>query len=360
LEDEIQPDGSLHRRHKSEVLGTLKDFPTKRLAQRELDIRLAVVNTTTYRASPTALFTDFAERWKVKVMCNHKPSSQSSERSDIKAWVNVIGDYSMKNISAELVQTVVSAWKSTRSAKTIRNRVATFRLLWASAKAWSYVAHDPCEALSLPDWTRSEQPTFSVEEVQRIIAASKPPYDVVFWLVAETGIRRGEVCALNVGHVDLENRIITVKQSMWNRQITTTKADKPRKFALSSQLTQRLKFFVDGRSVEEPLFLTKQGKRLHPDNFVKRHLKPILKALGLHGALHAFRHGNATALDILPMKVRQERLGHVSPNTTMAYTHFVSEDDRKIAEGLGRFFAQVCPDLPKNVNGSGATISQAV
>jgi len=41
--------------------------------------------------------------------------------------------------------------------------------------------------------------------------------------------------------------------------------------------------------------------------------------LGLKGALHAFRHGNATALDRMnvPMKVRQERLGHVEPQTTM-------------------------------------------
>jgi hypothetical protein len=52
------------------------------------------------------------------------------------------------------------------------------------------------------------------------------------------------------------------------------------------------------------------GKRLHPDNFVKRKLKPILQQLGLEGAMHAFRHGNATALDGLnvPLKVRQERL----------------------------------------------------
>jgi integrase len=42
------------------------------------------------------------------------------------------------------------------------------------------------------------------------------------------------------------------------------------------------------------------------------------------------------------MKVRQERLGHVDPNTTMNYTHLVSEDDRMLAAKLGEFFAQVC------------------
>jgi len=40
------------------------------------------------------------------------------------------------------------------------------------------------------------------------------------------------------------------------------------------------------------------------------------------GAAHAFRHGNPTLLDHLhaPMKVRQDRLGHADPLTTMGYT----------------------------------------
>ncbi len=111
---------------------------------------------------------------------------------------------------------------------------------------------------------------------------------------------------------------------------------------------------MEGRAADDPLFVTPQrttnagrvigGRRLHPGNFVKRNLKPVLTKLGLQGAMHAFRHGNATALDRLqaPMKVRQERLGHVDPRTTMDYTHLVSADDRRIAEELGGFFAQTC------------------
>ena len=88
-----------------------------------------------------------------------------------------------------------------------------------------------------------------------------------------------------------------------------------------------------GRS-DEPLFLSKKGKRLEPDNFVKRHLKPILKKLGLEGAAHAFRHGNATLLDSsgASLRVRQDRLGHADPKTTMLYTHAVSEDRPKLPQ----------------------------
>jgi integrase len=342
LDDELRPDGSVIRHHRAEKLGTKAEFPTKRLAQRELDRRLAIVNNPTYKARPTASFSDFAERWKVQVLTKHKASSQSSMKSELKAWIKAIGPFSMKEVSCERLQAVITSWKV--NPKTVRNRVATFRLLWNSAKAWQYVLHDPCEGLVLEKWDRPEQPSFSLEDVTKIIQAAPAPYDLVFWLAFETGVRRGEICALNVGHVDLPNRIIVVRDSRWNRHITANKSRKPRVFSLSPQLVERLKPYIDGRAADEPLFLSKMKKRLHPDNFVKRNLKPILKELGLSGAMHAFRHGNATVLDQLnaPMKVRQERLGHVDPKTTMGYTHLVGEDDRRIAAEMGGFFAQVC------------------
>ena len=51
-------------------------------------------------------------------------------------------------------------------------------------------------------------------------------------------------------------------------------------FSISARLAERLKPFVDGRHLAAPLFLTAEGKRLHPDNFVKRKLKPLLKKWG--------------------------------------------------------------------------------
>lgn len=368
MEDELQSDSIVVRRHKSEVLGTLKQFPTKRLAQRELDARVSVVNSPTYRARPTATFRELAERWKTLVLPNHADSTQRTEKSDIKAWVEAIGDVLVKDIDCELIQAVITGWKKDRSPKTIRNRVATFRLIWDKAKAWRYVAHTAYEGLDLPDYIRQEQPAFTAEDVKRIIAGSKAPYDAIWRLVAETGIRRGEVCGLNVSDVDLANHIITVKRSVSkNRKLKSPKNGKARMFAISPQLADRLKNYVSGRNVDEPLFLSRMGKRLEPDNFVKRHLKPILKKLGLEGAAHAFRHGNATLLDSLraPMKVRQDRLGHADPKTTMLYTHAVSADERSTAEQLGdlleaEFLSQDCPKLPPNTGTASDLSSEAV
>jgi hypothetical protein len=48
------------------------------------------------------------------------------------------------------------------------------------------------------------------------------------------------------------------------------------------------------------------------------------------------------------VKVRQDRLGHTDPRTTMGYTHVIGDDHRKGGGALGGFFAQVRLNLPKN------------
>jgi integrase len=271
-----------------------------------------------------------------------------------KHLLPTLGMVAMKDLSGELLQSFVCGCDL--NPKTIKNLVGTLRIMWSTAKAWDYVSHDPFGSLVLPEWDTPEQPAFSPQDMRRIIAAAEPPYNTVYWLVAQTGIRRGEVCALDVGHVDLDGRVIVVKRSRNGKHITDNKSRKPRVFSISPRLADRLRSFVEGRQADEPLFLTAKGKRLHPDNFVKRKLKPLLKRLGLEGGLHAFRHGNATAQDRLhtPMKVRQERLGHAGSRTTMGYTHLVGDDDRRLVEQLDDLFCPVenqsvlCPIVPNS------------
>jgi integrase len=152
---------------------------------------------------------------------------------------------------------------------------------------------------------------------------------------------------LNVGHVDLPNRIIVVWNSRFGKHITPNKSRRPRAFSLSPQLALTLLPMVSGRQADAALFLSRRGKRLSPDNFVKRELKPILNKLGLDGALHAFRHGNATALDHMNarLKVRQESLGHVTAKRTMGYTHLASEDDPLAVRQAGRNFVPKCAQV---------------
>jgi integrase len=89
-----------------------------------------------------------------------------------------------------------------------------------------------------------------------------------------------------------------------------------------------------------------------------RYLHSILERLKIHRAgLHAFRHGNATMLDGLrvPMRVRQDRLGHADAALTLGtYTHMASDDDQKVANELGRM---LCPTFGKSDAVDAANVS---
>jgi integrase len=335
-EDVITQAGVVMRVRKSEVLGTRKDYATKRLALRALEDKLTSINDPSYKATPTITFREFSEKWKKVVLIQHDNSTQKADRSRLRVHLlPELGDMQLRDLNVQLLQGFVARCKG--SAKSIKNMIALLRTIWNSAKSWGYVKHDPFDGLVLRKPEEKEQPMWTLEQVQSIMDSAEKPFDLCLWLLWETGIRRGEICALDVRHVDLANAVIVVRVSRSGSEIKCTKSRKPRVFSLSPQLVAALRVHVYGRSPDEPLFLSSEGKRLHPDNFAKRILKPIVEKLGLEGAFHAMRHGNATTLDELntPLKVRQARLGHVDPATTLSYTHLVSEDDRRVSAQLG-------------------------
>ena len=340
-EDVIQRDGTVERPYRWEVLGTVQDYPTRKLALRALEARLSTINSPTYKARPTATLAEFAKRWDETVLSQHKRSTQSSIRSQLRRWLLPhLGNVALKDLDSQRLQTFISDCQC--NPKTIRNLVATLRMMWNSARAWGYVAHDPFDGLVLPKRGLVETFTFSLDEIKRILDSASKPYKTFYAILAETGIRGGEICALRVADLDLENAVIYVRQSVWRGQIQTVKSRKGnRRFPISPQLVEHLRAYLRGwrPNTLGLLFATENGTPWDHSLVRKRKFHPLLMKLGIpQCGFHAFRHGNATLLDQIgaPMAVRQNRLGHADAQTTMDYTHAVTADERRIAAELGR------------------------
>jgi integrase len=341
-EDIINSNGEVRRVRRKETIGNMKEYPTKRLAQRELDRRLKEVNAEDYKPRPQATFAEFAERWKESVMKQHKPSSQSSEKSDLtRILVPNFGPMSLKDITAEAVQVFVSSFKG--STKTIRNLICTMRLVWKTAKDWGYISHDPFQGLRFPEASKGKTYNFSVEESMAIIAAAPEKWKAFFWLLAETGMRPGELAGLKLNGIDWKAGTIRVEQSVWQGRLQSPKTSNSiRTFAISLELVQRLRTYRRHHWMTNELglmFSSQEGNPLSMDNFRNRVLNPILEELGIDAKLeamgikrcgnYAFRHMNATVMDEIgtPLKTRQHRLGHAQIETTMThYTHKVDAD----------------------------------
>lgn len=350
LEDVIGPGNKIIRVHKSEVIGTKADF-TKRLAQRELDVRLSRINSLNYQPQKVIWFADLAERWKRNIMSNYKPSTKSGMKSSVNKWLlPQFGQLQIQQITTEMLQQFLS--NARVKPKTVRNLFITFKLMWATAKAWGYAEKDICEGIVLPTMNVPEKKWFTQGQMKQIICEANEPYKSMFWICAETGIRGGELCALKVEDLNLDHRVLTVRRSVWKGELQTTKSKKGvRTFAISSQLREHLNSYVINHWKDNPeklFFCTREGTPYNNRDIVDQVLHPILVRLGIARAgLHAFRHGNATIMDGLnaPMRVRQDRLGHEKAETTLGYTHAISEDDRRVADEIGNI---LCSSLPKS------------
>ena len=110
-EDIVRPDGRTHRTRRSEVLGTLKEYPTRRLAERALEQRLSEteINSLNYQPRPTASFREFATKWRKDVLSQLKPSTRSADNSRIqKHLIPELGDMCMKDVTAQRVQAMIA------------------------------------------------------------------------------------------------------------------------------------------------------------------------------------------------------------------------------------------------------------
>ncbi|HYW36865.1 MAG TPA: site-specific integrase [Terriglobales bacterium] len=224
---------------------------------------------------------EFAERWKTDILIHHKASGQTSERAHISKWlVPAFGDVPISDIDTQTIQRSVTVWAGKIAPKTTRNILATMRIIWKTARAWGYVTHNPFEGLMLPRRGLTRKPTLTSEQARDVIRLAVEPYRSLFWIIAETGIRGGEVCGLFAEDVDLARQFIHVKRSAWRAQLQTPKTENAvRSFPISPALSEHLAAFIGER--KGLLFATRTGHPLDNYNIVTWALKPLLMQIGI-------------------------------------------------------------------------------
>jgi integrase len=337
--EDVLEDGKLRRYRPQVLIGTLPEFPTRRLAQRALDRHLREINGVNYKPRPIATFSQLAAKCESTVIAQLKPSTAVNYRSHLRRHLcPFFGKYLLSEITTELVQQFVSGLKG--NPLTIKHIFVTFQVLWRSARDWGYVSTDVTEGVRLPGVVRSERRHFSLEEMSLVIASAEEPYKTCFWLAAETGMRAGELCGLRWQDVDLEQLIVGVAQTAWWGKLQAPKTKQSiRRFSISAELANHLhNRMQEWKPNQHGLVFATRNQTPWQCRKPLRELQALLKKLGLPpGGLHAFRHAQVTLAERLgvPLKTIQGRVGHGSAETTLLYSHAVGEDDRKFSAWLG-------------------------
>jgi len=355
-EDVIRPDGKVVRKRRSVVLGTKKEFPTKRLAERRFEQSLARVNAIGYRPGRVTTLGDFIERWKIEVLSKQEPSSIRAVRSHLKCYiVPHLRQLRLDQLGVENQQSFVTrVAEAGVSRKTVLNVIGTLSSMLNTAKDWGYTC-EPIDIgkLALPKrGLKYEAPHFTLEQLRLILATACNPWRTLFYILTLDGLRAGEVLGLKWVDIDLNLRSIKVNRSAWYGKIKTAKSEASETvLPIPETLAEVLRAY---RSEWKPnpdgfLFVTRNNRPPSSNKVVEYRLWPILDKLGIpRCGLHAFRHTHTSLLleSGATPAVAQRQLRHSDARTTLGiYGHVVGNAHREAVEKVASILDPVGPKL---------------
>ncbi len=246
------------------------------------------------------------------------------------------------------------------SARTVRICHTVMRQSLEQARRWGLIARNPAVDATPPPQRRREVDPPTVAQVQELIDAARtddPDFGVYLWVLAATGCRRGEACALRWTDVDLERGEVAIRRSMaqvgGEVREKDTKTHQSRRMAIDEgtvevlrthRLRQRELALRLGVSVADDalVFSDVEGRPWRPDVCTNRFGR-LRASLGLERVrLHDLRHFVASVLvdGGVPIATISSRLGHGDIATTLnLYTHALPATDQRAATYLGELLS---------------------
>jgi integrase len=248
------------------------------------------------------------------------------------------------------------------TAKTIRNIHNILSGAFSTAERWEWIAWNTTESAKPPTVIRRPVPATAPEDVAKVIAEGRrthPAMALYLWLAAITGARRGELCALQVCDVDLENGVLhlahnyVVVAGRRVRKDTKTHQDRylaidPVTCAMLSEHLDAIRAELGGLGLELPknaYVFSNDPKGASPWNpdWATHKASDLAAAAGVRLNIKGLRHYTASQLLAARFDLRDTaaRLGHGSGGATTLrhYADPVSEVDRRAAAYLAQLTA---------------------
>jgi integrase len=210
--------------------------------------------------------------------------------------------------------------------KTLYTESVIVRQLVNFALARGLIVDDPLRGLKISEPKPKPQPCWTAEEVERILAAAPATYCDALTLLADTGMRVGELEHMTWKDVDFAKNLIHVRP----KEDWKPKSGDQRVIPMSP----RVRALLDRRSRRAGWVVTSPASKRYPlgDQKVSQRrmllaLKRVLKKLGLLGHLHTFRHAfvSTALMKGIPEATVRAWVGHVDERILRLYTHIASE-----------------------------------
>jgi integrase len=320
----------------------------RRLTKREAEKleKVLYVEFTTKPASATEVanqtnFGDFAAHWVERRRPSWSPRTYDNNRAILRNhFIPAFGGHSLGRITTHQIE----GWVAERRAlpepprsKTIANQLSLLRRLFNDAKRWGFAVSNPVDQVERvrPDPPRRKKLIRNVHFRAFLDAALEHggPAGPLLCTALLTGMRLGELAALQWDDVDFDANKIHVRRSVSRGVVTIPKSGQARSVTMSQDLVEILAGM--SRQQGELVFPYRpapghtSGGAQHAletpwydPNRVRHPIARVCKALGIpNRGIHSLRHSFGSALanaGVAPLHI-QHLMGHSDLRTTQIY-----------------------------------------
>ena len=345
-----------HGQRKARRIGA--GTPGKKTAQQvaqQIQARLALGQTAFDSQSTGVTLDAYAETFLHRIEHIRKPSTHEAYQQTLTRDITpMLGKLDLQAITREKVKALAMAGlKKGQSPKTVQNTIRCLSSLFSHAVEDNLVAVNPAlkPGKFLPKISKRRKiDPLTREEVALLLETAKmklPRYYPLFLCAARTGLRMGELLALQWQDVDWQGRFIEVRRNFTHWQLTTPKSGESRRVDMSRELSCTLKDVLLERQInagaigtDVPLwvFPSETGGLLHPHNLRDRVFYGLLTKAKLRRVrFHDLRHTFASLLlqnGESPVYVK-EQMGHSSIQVTVdCYGHLIPGGNKQAVDRL--------------------------
>jgi len=247
--------------------------------------------------------------------------AQFCERRKLAAWDTVDG--------VQIRAFAAGEHAGGLSPRSVQRRLSAARSFFSYLQREGASERNPAQEVRAPRMKKHLPMTLDTDQMARLLAFRVDDRlstrdKAIMELFYSSGLRLGELVALNVAEIDLADRTVRVLGKGGKTRIVPV--GRYALGALRAWLALRTASTAARRAAAEPkaLFLSRGGRRLSARAVQRRvELWARRQGISMHVHPHIFRHSFATHLLESSADLRgvQELLGHADISTTQVYTH---------------------------------------
>lgn len=303
-------------------------------------------------------YEEFARAW-IERLHGVRPSTRRDANNKMVRSLDRFGPMRLDRIMEEDITDWLRSMEDEGLSPSYRLSVFMyFKRVMNRAMKKGYVPDDPFEEVRAPSAPLLPVDPLSMSQVEKLIACADDWFRIFVQIGAHTGLRQGEICGLEPGHVDLDRGFIRVRQQLLTPDVgpvclgppkaQASYRDMPIPDALAGPLEDHLRdgyrATCDGRVMLVALRPTRENPEPAPldRGWVEKEFARTRDRAAVEATPHDLRHFYASLLCLQGADVPElkDALGH-SPRSDewQRYAHLMEGSKERTRDRLNRAWA---------------------